>query len=217
MKEIPVKLLNMSDELVQLVRVGAKTRSYIAGGAARAVYNGQKPTDIDFFQSDPVLFDTLVANLKTIGYKVQFDNPMLVRMIKTDAITIDCVRPREAENLKTFGTPEEIIGNFDFTVCAATFKDEHTLIVDDNFEQDNADMRLRIIHIVCPINEVKRIAKYANKGFKIGAVEILKLFTTWTSRQAHADLLTELLGLVESGAELTPEQSAALGTAMYVD
>lgn len=218
MKELAIK--NMSDELATLVRTGAMTGSFIAGGAARDLFEGKPPRDVDFFQSndDPTLFKLLVVNLTDIGYTTQFENPMLVRLVKEGAITVDAVRPRKAQYLQTYGAYSEVVSNFDFTVCSAVIKqDASAILAHDDFETDLAAKRLRIIHIVCPINQVKRIAKYAAKGFTIGAVEILKMFTAWTERGAHAELLTELLTLVESGQELTAEQGALLNTAMYVD
>src|ERR1051326_1197806 len=118
----------------------------------------------------------------------------------TKTINVDLVEPREGEHVKTFGTSEEVISKFDFTVCrgALTKVSEvstwgsvipirhdaqmGTLLIDEDLEEDIKKKALRIKHIVCPVGSMRRAFKYQAKGYHLPTREMVKLFCEWESR-----------------------------------
>lgn len=204
-------------QVFEVWQIANKTVAFIAGGAVRSIVLGEEVADIDVFQTFGSKFDEFVVNMKAAGYAVLFQNSMLTRLVKDGYPTVDAVRPREAEHLKTFGSQAEVIANFDFTVCRGALTHDDIALIDPEMVKHAKEKRLVVRHIVCPLSSVKRIAKYAMKGYTVATSEVYKLFSAWTERTAHARAVSELLDLVATGTELTPEQQAQLGTLMYVD
>jgi hypothetical protein len=118
----------------------------------------------------------------------------------TKTINVDLIEPREGEHVKTFGTPEEVISNFDFSVCrgalvnvisseelswAGLLKTKHNdgvVLIDEDLEKDIKTKTLRIKHIVCPVGSMRRAFKYQVKGYHLPTREMVKLFREWESR-----------------------------------
>jgi hypothetical protein len=213
---IKIKLPTYIKRLVSLT-----DRSFIAGGAVRALYNKEPVSDIDMFCREPEAFGTLKEKLVEDGFEKQFENPMLARFIKKskftkNSLTVDAVVPRAAEFTVTYGAIDEVIENFDFTVSRAAILADNTfgqpnVLVDKDFEKDCKEKVLRIRHIVCPLGAVRRINKYVAKGYKISLTEIVKLFQEYRRRD-----MAELEALLGRN-DLTEEEVARLLHFVYVD
>ena len=113
--------------------------------------------------------------------------------------------------MKTFGTPEQVISYFDFTVARAALLPNDTALVDERFEDDIKNKILHIEHIVCPLMSVRRIAKYVLKGYFISTKEVLKLFLAYQQRD-----MTRVAYLLQQDT-LTPDEVLELQTGLYVD
>lgn len=107
---------------------------------------------------------------------------------------IQVINPLNQGKIVALGTMEEVIGNFDFTVTRAGLVSLAEAVVDDDFIRDEMRQHLVIKTIHCPIGSVKRVAKYAKKGYYISPVEIAKLFNEWDARtDAYKEELKEAL------------------------
>jgi hypothetical protein len=126
-------------------------------------------------------------------------------------MTVDVVRPRISQYLRTQGTPEEVITYFDFTVARAALLSDGNALVDVLFEDDLKTRTLRIQHVVCPIGSVRRVNKYLNKGYTISNKELIKLFIEYRSRDTGR--LEQLL----QADNLSEAELAELLATVYVD
>lgn len=95
---------------------------------------------------------------------------------------IQVINPTNTGHIVAKGSMEQILNNFDFTVCRAGLLDLQTGLVDDEFVHDEMRKRINIKQIHCPLGEIKRIAKYAKKGYYVSPAELYKLFADWDQR-----------------------------------
>ncbi len=229
-KELKVKQANeeLSYWLPKIAEYG-----FIAGGAIRSWYLIEPIRDLDIFiKANDMIdgelrFNTLSNLISNSEYQEQFDNPLVRRFVsRTDNVTgdplssvvIDLIKPRHDRWMKTFGTVEEVISAFDFTVCRAAMIDSMTILADEDFEEDVESRTLRIKNIVCPISTVKRVAKYGKYGYSIKASQVIKLFTEWENRpEEERTTLSQLLQKSEEGKELNIDEMTLLGQMLYID
>jgi hypothetical protein len=154
---------------------------YIAGGYARYCLSESsappKTKDVDVWFKDQ-------ADIQPFREELARRGATLIRKIPT-SVTYeppkDWVGCPEINVITAFtGSVYEILKSFDFTVTMAFLGDHneyggaHKLFT----EHDNA-MSLVVNNITCPIGNLKRLLRYANKGYRISAKEMLKYFEAW--------------------------------------
>ena len=171
--------------------------SVICGGYARYCASPLSPTevvqasDVDLFPKTSNATESLRRALRRLGYKKQHENEVSITMIpfknKKDMLkwmpTPQIIKPVEKGRVKTIGTVEEILSNFDFTVVRAAIISPTEVLVDEDFENDEKQKLLRLKNIHCPISSTLRCCKYSRKGYFLKPVEALKLFTDWSNRE----------------------------------
>ena len=175
-----------------------KKYGYVAGGAARyfALKKTPKFNDIDIFcktlEDEPYISEIL----RNLGYTLDREtiNSTIYKK-KGTKIIAQIIKPFENEWMQTYGKPEVMVGQFDFTVVKAYFKSPNKILVGDDFTSHNKSKKLVIEHINCPIAVTTRVIKYCKKGYRINLSEIIKLFVEWESRDD--DYRDNLLRLVE--------------------
>lgn len=149
---------------------------FIAGGCFRAIFTGSKPTDVDMFFRDKSEYNGAVKYFSdrpeeyTRGY--QNKNVESFIHVRT-GIRIECVR-------KVFGSPKEILDNFDFTITKFAFYTEVEPPDDPDgswsytdFVTYHADffehmMMKRLVvdeKMLFPVSTLHRTYKYARYGF----------------------------------------------------
>ena len=81
---------------------------------------------------------------------------------------------------------EEILDNFDFSIARVAITKEslekNEAIVDKDFEKDDANKKLNIKNIHCPVAQVYRVSKYIEKGFWANIVQVVKILDDWQGR-----------------------------------
>lgn len=137
----------------------------IAGGAARRVYQGLPLQDADidvFFFSYSQLAEAKKfllergANLKHES-KAAWSFTVPVQDIE---YKIQLIRRR------TYGNSEDLIKDFDFTVCQIVTDGEHFIHAKETFPDiDEKKLRLAPEGRVAPVNIARRAVKYLNYGF----------------------------------------------------
>lgn len=162
-------------------------KGFIAGGCFKDLFSDKKLKDIDmFFESEieftkaKMHFDGLCEG-KNAEYRFYYENDNVIayKEISSD-IAIELIR-------KTYGKPEEVIGNFDFTITKFAMyaelvedKDEDALIIDG---EKTEHVEIRIVHhekffehlhmkrtvvddkLPFPVSTLERIIKYTKYGF----------------------------------------------------
>jgi hypothetical protein len=211
-----------------------KGRGFIGGGSIRCVFTDELAKDLDIFcfglNEEHALnyFNEINNIIRENGYSELFDNPLLRRFVAPidqttgeleSDILIDLIKPRQDQWMKTYGSNmEEVISNFDFSICRTAMMSSSLALVDEDFEKDIEGKFLRIKNVVCPISTVKRIAKYATYGYKTNASQIVKLFTEWKNRDdEQIDQLVDLLFRSEHHQEMSDEEVQIMMMGLYVD
>jgi len=193
------------------------SKGFIAGGCPRyfAVDDEIPYSDIDVYCKSEEYFNDICQALEKAGWQKTSESVNAVRYRKSPGgVIVEVIKPFQNEHMKTFGEPEEVIQQFDFTVTKAYFKDKRTVVVDEALIEDVKRRRLIITSIPCPIAVAQRVTKYARKGFSIGVRELVKLFIEWDRRdRQYKNRLQELL----SNPELSDEDFEELERLLRVD
>lgn len=173
-------------EIQALFHEVQKYQGIIAGGYARYCLSPAavpiKANDIDIFmlKNDSSLVERLVNSILGLGYPKTFETDLAITFSENPQIQI--IKPRIEKNFVTCGSIEEILSNFDFSVCRAAITSLTEGIVDEHFEADELCRRLQIKFIHNPVVEINRFIKYGKKGYKFENSEILKVLNDWTKR-----------------------------------
>jgi hypothetical protein len=132
---------------------------FIAGGCFRSIFDGVYPKDIDIFFHSQADFDFAVeAYREEANWKVIYENENATGFYKKGCFRVDLVR-------SIFGSPEEIISQFDFTVAKFAMDDERVVYADTYWR----DLHLK--RLVCddkipmPIGTFERTQRYAKYGY----------------------------------------------------
>lgn len=134
---------------------------WIGGGAIRDYFSKCKKTDVDFFAVDRKAMATLVFWLrKNKAYKHYLITKNAIKgyiIVNDKKYDVDIVK-------KPFQNPTDSIEKFDFTVCCfAVNCDNFYFHVSAPF--DLLKMKLVINELPHPVDTLKRLNKYTNKGF----------------------------------------------------
>lgn len=90
----------------------------IAGGVFKSIFSGNKPHDADMFFRNSDDFHAAVLYFKENDdeYSVGYENDNVVSFVhKKTGLRIECIR-------KIYGSPEEIISQFDFTIAKFAYE-----------------------------------------------------------------------------------------------
>jgi hypothetical protein len=166
--------------------------AFVAGGAARAVAMpdaAPPPGDIDvFMRGDSVQI------YEAIGQRITAMGGTLTRTLpNTDEwalpmlgeIPLQTVRPVRTEYHCTFGTPDEVIGNFSYTTEQfAVYNTEvgPEAAYTELAGMDTIDKYLRIAHVSSPVTMLARTTKYARWNYTIGSELFGVLLGVWDTR-----------------------------------
>lgn len=194
MKTIPLR--RGFYEISELFALCQSAGATICGGYARYCAS-PRPTakliiagDADLFPHSENASKILLTALLKMGFEIAHENHVSISMKpKKDSEeklvhipTPQIIKPMIEGKIVTLGTTEEILENFDFTIVRAAILSPTEVMVDDQFEDDEAHGLLRLKNIHCPISSLLRCCKYARKGYFLRPSEALKLFIDWTER-----------------------------------
>lgn len=88
---------------------------FIAGGYFKSILQNQTPKDIDIFFKNRDDFDVALNHFKSSGWTVKYENEKAIALKKhNEEIWIELIRC-------VYGTPEEILSNFDFTISKMAY------------------------------------------------------------------------------------------------
>lgn len=155
---------------------------FIAGGCFKNIFNGEKVKDIDMFFKDEKELNNARRLFTEKDYKETYETKNVVAFRETDrdgnpGIVIELVK-------KVFGTPEEIVSKFDFTITKfAYYKEkvdddptdemplgdshiENHILCDDMFFEHLFMKRLVIDgELTKPVNSLERMIRYIKYGY----------------------------------------------------
>jgi hypothetical protein len=173
--------------------------AFIAGGALTCIFQDKEPNDIDiFFKSDNIdYFNVFKMWLNSYGIILSdTDNAITGQYYKN---SIQLIKPG-----CMYGTPEDVISRFDFTICMAAYDPEfveagtHLLALDDRFLPDLSSKKLIYNpNSIRPLSTLNRLQKFIDRGYSISGIELIKLGLAINSREikTNSDLKNEILGI----------------------
>jgi hypothetical protein len=175
--------------LLDIFRYGC----FVAGGSTRSLLNQEEVADFDvFFTHEPMTVELIESfdavdfgsasgnvekkityspavhaireRLKQEKYKLVFSCPEgKLFTYKQGDIKIQLI-------LECWGTPQEVIGGFDFNATCAALDDEF-FYFSREFIKDEKTKKLSINTVTYPAATIKRLIKYKDKGYDInGAI-----------------------------------------------
>lgn len=176
--------------------------------------------DVDLFPVRKGNEDSFLRFLKSEGWDVKHESDTAYTMARRDQLpyitwpTLQIIRGFESGRTLTYGSVEDIIANFDFTVVRIGLSTPETALADPLFLEDETSKRIHWKNIHCPITAVMRYTKYAKRGYYASPSEITKLFVDWDDRGGeYRQRLLELL----SGSELSEEEVSELEKLLRID
>lgn len=202
-KLVKVKIVRNKELVKELLKTIGTREAYIMGGFARhccSPNKAQNYSDIDIYCRDEKAFESMRKKLKSIGlieHKKEYKVCIMYRKNKNvfNNLKVQLIKPIEDFNLKTKGSIEDILRNFDFSIARVGILNENYCIADEDFLKDEKAKKIRVKFIHCPISSTIRLMKYAKKGYKISPREVFKLFMDWDNRDD--DYINTLYNLFE--------------------
>jgi len=182
------------------------------------------PGDVDIFSHSDISIDDLLNEFISIGYKKMHENNLSITLEPEDEKKIELeifpipqiIKPIREGKIISCGTNEELLENFDFSITRAAILSPTTVLVDEDFEEDERRKILRLKNIHCPISSMIRCCKYAKKGYFIRPMEALKLFKEWDIRgEDYRNRMIELFD--RSDNNLTRDEIDELEALLRVD
>jgi len=140
--------------------------SIIAGGFLRAFYAGEKPSDMDVYFRAHEALQGYEGLLEKDGWERTFGTERADSWVKGN---------HKIQTIKMiYGTPEEILEEFDFTVCQCALSGDRVYLAETFFE----DLAARVLVFTgsrLPLSSLKRAFKYHRRGYHICDENIVKL------------------------------------------
>jgi hypothetical protein len=149
----------------------------IAGGFLRSFYRGETPKDMDIYFESSEAFETAKDSFNNgeNGWKLMAETEF--------ALSYNDNRGRAVQLIRfVYGQVDEIIKEFDFTICSAACKlmrssDQLTGIVcmHDDFFEHLAGGVLLFTGSAMPLSSLKRAFKFVKRGYHICDENIIAL------------------------------------------
>lgn len=215
-------------DTIKLVFELTKGKGFIAGGFARYCVseniNPICPGDIDVFTGDMGTFtDIYLAFKANPSLKQRSDTEIETKFeyvfkegFKKEVLNIQLIKPVHISNMNSRGDFISVLTNFDFTISKAAILANGEAWMHHQFERDDRGGHLVIEKIHCPISSMKRVIKYAQKGYTIESKELLKLFKDYETRPTDWKKLVDE-GLSQNRDNWPKEKQNEFVRAMYMD
>lgn len=162
--------------------------AFMAGGAVTSVFSSAKINDFDLFFPNEGEMKKAISTITPGDKSVDTDSALSVILDGHRVQFIKCV----------FGTPEEVIGKFDFTICQAAFDLKNGFTFGGEFFAHLAQRRLVFnISAEYPICSLYRSRKFIKRGFSFSGIEAIKLGLRIQALDlsTYADLRKQLMGI----------------------
>jgi hypothetical protein len=154
-------------EAVSIIEPDLKQGPWIAGGAALRWYQGQPvgESDIDVFCANAHQAQAVIERIKSYGryhVKHESENAVTINYNKKDSWTDS--RTLQVITRRYFNSIEEVIDNFDITVCQIGTTGTEWILGKDTAR----DVRERNLRFIAPLmpDAVKRLTKYWVYGYR---------------------------------------------------
>jgi hypothetical protein len=143
----------------------------IAGGACTSVFSDNQVNDLDIYFKSAEDYQKVVNKVMPSLKDNEYFATSCAFSFKRNGVRIQLIKKIFAS------TPEGVMDNFDFTVCECVYLPKtQEFVMGENFLADLCGRRLVYnINAKYPIASLWRVNKYVKKGFKLAAIESIKL------------------------------------------
>ena len=205
-----VRVRRMIDGIDELLNVVADD-GFIMGGFVRWCASPHKSPvpfyDIDIYSRNRPAYDRILLRARESDVFERWKETPNSAACVWYGRRVQFIQPKNQGRMVGYGNLEEILDNFDFTVCKAALLNKEYAIVHKDFEEHERNRILVIDYVHCPVGTLIRVLKYVRKGCLIKPLELLKLFHDWDSRPAeYKNLMAEALNVIENFDPSDPEQ-----------
>jgi len=182
----------------EIMDIAVKHGAFLAGGAIRSVFASESISDYDLFFPSKEAFDKCIEEF---GNNVTGDGKFIFNFTQTASAYSHFTSDKKHFQLicAVFGTPEQIIDNFDFTICMGVWlPNTNNFILNDLFLKHIAQRRLHFnVNAQYPICSLWRVLKYTKRGYKLPAIDAIKIALKIHSlnMQTPKDLKNQLMGI----------------------
>jgi hypothetical protein len=159
-----------------LPKMNMKRGPWIAGGAVRRLFEGQKDYtgfDIDIWFRNESQLDDAVKHILSHGGGLIYDtdNALTYKLpFQGKDIIIQLIR------YDFYNSPREIINSFDFKMSQCLTDGISVLMGDETkYDISNKRLTLRDIPLYSSVSTIRRIGKFMAAGYKITNADIAKL------------------------------------------
>ena len=160
---------------------------YICGGWVRymvsPVANPAPSQDVDVYCPDEDTYLAITEALEMIAdgiYTSAVSTTFNKFKDRPHIPPVQVIKPRTDGRLVTEGTLQDVLENFDFTICRAGLINSEEAVVDPDFVEDETEKRIRIKNVHCAFGNMMRVMKYHSRGYKVLPSDLIPLFEDWT-------------------------------------
>ncbi len=159
------KANRLADPYNKLKSIIGDTPFWIAGGAITSIMTDDVINDWDIFTSD---WKYVVRSLNNVGATITGENSHIINYLH------DSIPGKIQIIKKVFASPLRTAESIDFTINAAAY-DGIALYVHEDFVQDIEDHKINLNVVKYPFSSLKRVVKYAGRGFTPGPQTLVTL------------------------------------------
>lgn len=168
----------------------------IAGGAITSIFSGAPINDLDLYFKTQQEYNMVETSLRhNYGYSSIGRSTSALTLKKGDSI-IQLIHHPAYLGLSS---PEQIIENFDFTICKGAYCcASERFVLDVDFLKHIAQRKLIYnTKALTPINSLFRVQKYASRGYHITQSEQFKIALSIANLRMdnYGDLFKQLVGV----------------------
>jgi len=167
---------------------------YIAGGAVRSVCADERIRDYDIYLKKDTDIQDLISKFKLLTPDSSVDTE-LCKSFKIDGNTYQFI----TDVRMMISSTQDIFNMFDYTVCMAAYScRSEVFYFHDSFFADLSERRLVFnVGTLHPIASMFRSLKFIKRGYKLGAVEMIKIALSIQRLHiaSYAELKHHLLGI----------------------
>lgn len=132
---------------------------FLAGGATTSLALGVVPRDYDLFHRSSGDLAVTVEQLLSTGAR-HLKTTLNAHTFRKDGLEIQCIR-------SVFGSPEEVLSGFDFTICMSALVNGQIIAPDEFLQHLSSGQLVFNPETRNPISSLYRIQKYLRRGFKM--------------------------------------------------
>lgn len=152
----------VKNNLVQFFDLGLlNDKTWLAGGALRSALTGAEISDYDMFFRDSYQSAKAEVELESRGAETVFKCPQgKLTTMKLNGMKIQLITEFFYDNM------DHLIDTFDITACRFA-TDGKVMVTKYSAIRDTYNKKINLHRVDFPVATMKRVAKYAAKGYKL--------------------------------------------------